>query len=127
MRRSSSAATISHLEELPKAAGDRPKLIAFESIYSMDGDAAPINAICDLAQRYGAMTYLDEVHEVGTVSGRAVAASPSALGKVFGALGGYIAAKAALVRRRFTMTARPISPTDQRKQRAEDQADWKAD
>ena len=48
---------LAHLEELLKAAGDRPKLIAFESIYSMDGDIAPINAICDLAERYGAMTY----------------------------------------------------------------------
>jgi 5-aminolevulinate synthase len=52
---------MAHLETLLRAAGDRPKLVVFESLYSMDGDVAPTRAICDLAARYGAMTYIDEV------------------------------------------------------------------
>jgi 5-aminolevulinate synthase len=100
---------MAHLEELLQAAGpQRPKLIVFETLYSMDGDVAPINHICDLAERYGAMTYADEVHAVGMYGprGGGMAAQQGAMGRVdvlegtlakaFGCLGGYIAARSSI-------------------------------
>jgi len=101
---------LEHLEEL-LAADDAnvPKLIAFESVYSMDGDVAPIHAICDLADKYEALTYLDEVHAVGMygprgggISDRDEAAHritiiEGTLGKAFGVMGGYIAADTMII------------------------------
>src|SRR5215472_6766335 len=101
---------LGHLEEQLKAVDpSRPKLIVFESLYSMDGDVAPVNAICDLAERYGAMTYCDEVHAVGMYGPRGggiceregamhlVDVIEGTLAKAFGCLGGYITGGAVLI------------------------------
>ena len=94
---------------LAAAPPDAPKLIAFESVYSMDGDIAPIGAICDLAARYNALTYLDEVHAVGLYGPKGAGVAErdgvahrvdiieGTLAKGFGCHGGYIAADAELV------------------------------
>jgi 5-aminolevulinate synthase len=101
---------LEHLEELLAATDPgTPKLIAFESVYSMDADIAPIGAICDLADKYNALTYLDEVHAVGMYGDHGGGISErdgvadrltiieGTLGKAFGVMGGYIAADKTII------------------------------
>jgi 5-aminolevulinate synthase len=101
---------LDHLEELLQSVeADCPKIIAFESVYSMEGDIAPIKEICDLAERYNALTYLDEVHGVGIYGPRGGGVAEErglmhrinmiegTFGKAYGAMGGFITGSAALV------------------------------
>ena len=101
---------VAHLRALLQADDPAaPKLIAFESVYSMDGDFGPVAEICDLAQEFGALTYLDEVHAVGMYGPRGGGVAEKlglmgridivngTLGKAFGVMGGYIAASAKMV------------------------------
>ena len=101
---------LAHLESLLKAApANKPKIIAFESVYSMEGDISPIREICDLADRYGCMTYLDEVHAVGVYGPRGggiaeqrglmdrIDIIEGTFGKAYGVMGGFITGRAAVV------------------------------
>jgi 5-aminolevulinate synthase len=101
---------VAHLRELLASVDrKRPKLICFESIYSMDGDIAPIKEICDLAEEFGALTYIDEVHAVGMYGPRGggiadrdglmerIDIIEGTLAKGFGVMGGYIAANRAII------------------------------
>jgi 5-aminolevulinate synthase len=99
-----------HLDQLmASVASERPMMVAFESVYSMDGDVAPISAICDVAEKHGAITYLDEVHAVGLYGARGggiaeqqgvadrVTLIEGTLAKAFGVMGGYVAGPALLM------------------------------
>jgi 5-aminolevulinate synthase len=101
---------VSHLDDLMSGVdAARPKIVAFESVYSMDGDVAPIAAMCDVAEKHGAITYLDEVHAVGLYGARGggiaeregvahrLTLIEGTLAKAFGAMGGYVAGPALII------------------------------
>jgi 5-aminolevulinate synthase len=101
---------VAHLDELMSSvAPEQAKIVAFESVYSMDGDIAPIAEICDVAEKHGAITYLDEVHAVGLYGPRGggiaeqqgvahrVTLIEGTLAKAFGVMGGYVAGPALLM------------------------------